>query len=109
VLERAKGSGLPAMTPVLDAMLARNALSSAAQIKLARALTADGSDTARQYLLLWLDRIKLAENAQVKKHLFDALKAFNAPAPGAPAPAAPAPAPAAPAPAQQVAAKGVSK
>jgi hypothetical protein len=98
---------------VIDAMLARNALPSGAQIKLARALTEDGSDTAHQYLLKWLDRIKLAQNAQVKKHLFDALKAFNA-APAAPAavpaPAAPAAAPAAPAPtAQEVAAKGVAK
>jgi hypothetical protein len=108
VLERAKSRGVTAVAPVLDGMLARNALPSAGQIKLARALTESGGDDARQYLLQWLDRIKLAQNAQVKKHLFEALKAFNAPAATpAPAPAAPVPAtPAAPAAPQQVAAKG---
>jgi len=80
--------GIEQLGAAIDRMLARNALPAAAQVKLVRALVATKSDGARQYLLGWLDRIKLQGNAQVKQELFGALKAMSAPQTPAAQPAA---------------------
>jgi hypothetical protein len=95
LVTRTQAGGVELLVPVVDRMLARNALPSAAQVKLVRAMAATRSDGARQYLLKWLERIKLQgqAQAQVKKELFDALKVIDTPAPAASA-----------APAQEVAA-----
>jgi hypothetical protein len=77
-------SGVERLEPALDRVLARNALPSAAQVKLVRGMAATKSDGARQYLLKWLERIKLQGHAQVKKELFEALKAIDTPATSAP-------------------------
>jgi len=85
LVTRTQTSGVELLEPVVERMLARNALPSAAQVKLVRAFAATRSDAARQYLLKWLDRIKLQgqAQAQVKKELFDALKAIDTPLPAA--------------------------
>ena len=88
LITRAQASGIEPFEPVVDRMLARNALPSAAQVKLVRAVAATKSAGSHQFLLRWLDRIKMHSQAQVKKELFEALKAFGPPA--APASAAPA-------------------
>lgn len=93
--------GIEQIGAALDRMLARNALPTGSQVKLVRALAATRSDGARQYLLGWLERIKLQGNAQVKQELFGALKALSAP----PAQSPPAPQPAAPSPPPEVAIK----
>jgi len=84
LITRAQASGVERLELALDRLLARNALPSAAQVKLVRGMAATKSDGARQYLLKWLERIKLQGHAQVKKELFDALKAINTPAATAP-------------------------
>jgi hypothetical protein len=85
LVTRTQANGMELLEPVVDRMLARNALPSAAQVKLVRAMAATRSDGARQYLLRWLDRIKTQgqAQAQVKKELFDALKRIDTPAPAA--------------------------
>jgi len=85
LVARTQTTGIELLEPVVDRMLARNALPSGAQVKLVRAMAATRSDGARQYLLKWLDRIKMQGQAQapVKKELFDALKAIDTPAPSA--------------------------
>lgn len=87
LITRTQASGIEPLEPVVSRMLARNALPPAAQVKLVRAIAATKSEGAHQYLLQWLDRIKMQSQAQVKKELFEALKVFTAP--GA-APAEPA-------------------
>jgi hypothetical protein len=89
LVTRTQANGMELLEPVVDRMLARNALPSGAQVKLVRAMAATRSDGARQYLLKWLDRIKMQgqTHAQVKKELFDALKVLDTPAPASPAPA----------------------
>jgi HEAT repeat protein len=83
LVTRTQANGMELLEPVVDRMLARNALPSGAQVKLVRAMAETRSDGARQYLLKWLDRIKMQgqAQAQVKKELFDALKVLDAPAP----------------------------
>lgn len=88
LIARAEASGIDPLEPVVDRMLARNALPSGAQVKLVRAVAANKSEGSHQFLLKWLDRIKMQSQAQVKKELFEALKAFTAPAaPGSAPPA----------------------
>jgi hypothetical protein len=85
LMKRAQASsGLGMLEPVLDRMMARNALPPAAQVKVVRAVAALKSEDGRKYLLKWLDRVKLQGQAQVKKELFDALKTPSGPAPAAP-------------------------
>jgi hypothetical protein len=94
LLTRVQASGgIELIGAALDRILARNALPSTAQVKLVRALAATKSDGARQYLLGWLDRIKLQGNAQVKQELFGALKALSTPESPAAQPAAASPPP----------------
>lgn len=83
LVTRTQTQGMELLEPVVDRMLARNALPSGGQVKLVRAMAATRSDGARQYLLKWLDRIKMQgqAQAQVKKELFDALKLIDTPAP----------------------------
>lgn len=77
---RAQASGIETLEPVVDRMLARNALPAPAQVKLVRAIAATKSEGAHQYLLRWLDRIKLqTSQATVRKELFEALKVFSTP------------------------------
>lgn len=83
LVTRTRANGVELLTPVIDRMLARNALPSGAQVKLVRAMAATRSDGARQYLMKWLDRIKLQGQAQIKKELFDALKALDTKLPAA--------------------------
>lgn len=63
--------------PLLDRMIERGKLTAPEQVKLARKLGATATDSARQYLLKWLERIKLAGNPAVKKELFQALKVLD--------------------------------
>jgi hypothetical protein len=86
LVTRTTASGIEPLEPVVSRMLARNALPPGAQVKLVRAIAATKSEGAHQYLLQWLDRIKMQSQAQVKKELFEALKVFSTPA----APAEPA-------------------
>jgi hypothetical protein len=87
LITRTQASGIEPLEPVVSRMLARNALPPAAQVKLVRAIASTQSEGAHQYLLQWLDRIKMQSQVQVKKELFEALKVFSTP--GA-APAEPA-------------------
>jgi hypothetical protein len=82
--------------PVLDRMLERRALSTGDQVKLVRAMTSSANESARSYLLKWLDRVKLDGHPLVKKELFQALKTLDSKRVPSTAPAAVAAAPAAP-------------
>jgi hypothetical protein len=82
LITRTQASGIETLEPVVSRMLARNALPPGAQVKLVRAIASTKSEGAHQYLLKWLERIKMQSQAQVKKELFEALKVFSTPSGG---------------------------
>lgn len=84
VMARAQAGGLGMLETVLDRMVERKALPNATQVKVVRGLAALKTEDSRQFLLKWLDRVKMQNQTQLKKELFEALKAFNT-APAAPA------------------------
>lgn len=78
LIERMPQGVVEPVEPALDKLLEGSKLSTADQVELARKLKGLGTDSARRYLLKWLERIKLNGQARVKGELFEALKAMDA-------------------------------